>query len=100
MASHRDWRQARRERTRLLIDYGDLVVRAGLADRVGDDRATLLGGLLGLRELLDGAGDDALADLKARWRQKGLRVLDTDAADKGIGKDDGADGPDHHGPDC
>lgn len=99
MASHRDWRQARRERTRLLIDYGNLVVRAGLADRVEDDRATLLGGLLGLRELLDGAGDDAPADLKGRWRQKGLRVLDADAADKSTGTEDGADSPDHHGPD-
>lgn len=99
MASHCDWRQARRERTRLLIDYGDLVVRSGLADRVEDDRATLLGGLLGLRELLDGVGDAAPADLRARWRQKGLRVLDADAADKGVGKEDGADGPDHYGPD-
>lgn len=99
MASHLDWRQARRERTRLLIDYGNLVVRAGLADCVEDDRATLLGGLLGLRELLDGVGDDAPADLRARWRQAGLRVLDADAADKRVGKEDGADDPDHYGPD-
>lgn len=80
MAAYRDWRQARRDRTRLLIEYGGLVMKAGLADRVDDDRATLLGAFLALRDLLDGHGDDSPADLKVRWRRRGLRAFDADAS--------------------
>jgi hypothetical protein len=86
MTDYRDWRQLRRQRTRLLIEYGGLVVKAGLPDRLEDDRATCLGGLLWLREQLDGHGDDSPADLKLRWRRKGLRAFDQDAALKKSGK--------------
>ncbi len=48
MTGTRDWQQARRARTRLLIEYGGLVVKAGLAELLEDDRATLLGGLFSL----------------------------------------------------
>jgi hypothetical protein len=82
LAGYRDWRQQRRDRTRLLIEYGGLVVKAGLADRVDDDRATLLGAFLALRDLLDGHSDDSPADLKVRWRRRGLRAFDADAAGK------------------
>ena len=37
----------RRERTRHLIELGGLVQKAGLVDLTDDDRATILGGLLG-----------------------------------------------------
>ena len=80
MTGHRDWAEARRARTRLLIEYGGLLVKAGLPDRVEDDRATLLGALLMIRDQLDGLGDDNPADLKARWRRRGLRAFDADAA--------------------
>lgn len=80
MTGHRDWASARRARTRLLIEYGGLLVKAGLPDRVDDDRATLLGALLMIRDQLDGLGDDSPADLKARWRRRGLRTFDADAA--------------------
>jgi len=86
MTDYRDWRQLRRQRTRLLIEYGGLIVKAGLPDRLEDDRATCLGGLLWLREQLDGHGDDSPADLKLRWRRKGLRAFDQDAALKKPGK--------------
>ena len=82
LAGYRDWRQQRRDRTRLLIEYGGLVVKAGLADRVDDDRATLLGAFLALRDLLDGHGDNSPADLKLRWRRRGLRTFDADAVRK------------------
>jgi len=82
LAGYRDWRQQRRDRTRLLIEYGGLVVKAGLADRMDDDRATLLGAFLALHDLLDGHGDDSPADLKVRWRRRGLRAFDADAARK------------------
>ena len=59
--------------TRQLIEYGGLVVKAGLAERTEDDRATMLGAFLMLRDLLDGHGDDAPADLQARWRRRDQR---------------------------
>ena len=83
MDAYRDWRQERRDRTRRLIEYGGLVVKAGLAERLDDDRATLLGALLALRDLLDGLGDDRPADLKARWRRRGLRTFDADQKQAG-----------------
>jgi len=71
-----DWRAERRARTRHLIELGGLVTKAGLVERVDDDRATLLGAFLNLRDLLDGTGDDSPADLKARYRRRGLRAFD------------------------
>ena len=76
----------RRARTRLLIEYGGLLVKAGLPERVEDDRATLLGALLMIRDQLEGLGDDSPTDLKARWRRRGLRAFDADAAAQAEGK--------------
>ena len=92
----RDWRQQRRDRTHTLIEYGRLVVKAGIAEQVEDDPATLLGALLMIRSLLGSVGGDAPATLKAEWRRQGLRALEVDAAagqggeaDLGFGRDDG-----------
>jgi hypothetical protein len=82
---HRDWVRERNARTRQLIEYGGLVTKAGLPDRLEDDRATLLGALLMIRDLLEGLGDDSPADLKLRWRRRGLRAFDADAAAKQTG---------------
>ncbi len=73
----------RRARTRLLIELGGLVVKAGLHERVDDDRATLLGGLLLLDDLLRGvdAAGPSPVDLRTRWRRRGLRAFDAGAAD-------------------
>jgi hypothetical protein len=91
LTAHHDWAGARRARTRLLIEYGGLLVKAGLPDRVEDDRATLLGALLMIRDQLDGLGDDSPADLKARWRRRGLRTFDADVAARAESR--------RHGPD-
>ena len=50
----RDWAVQRRARTRHLIELGGIVVKARLVERLEDDRATMLGALLGLCDLLDG----------------------------------------------
>ncbi len=42
----RTWQVERRKRTRHLIELGGLVVKAGILDLTGDDRATLFGALL------------------------------------------------------
>ena len=75
----------RRARTRRLIEYGGLVVKAGLAELLADDRATMLGGFLSLRDQLAGVSDDRSpeptdpATLKQQWRRRGLRTFDADA---------------------
>jgi hypothetical protein len=87
----RQWVQDRRVRTRHLIELGGLVQKAGLADLVDDDRATLLGAFLDLAgRLRDGDPDVSAGDLMVRWRRRGLRVFEADreAPDKGPGKED------------
>lgn len=71
----------RRERTRHLIELGGLVQKAGLVELTDDDRATMLGGLLGLADLLRGDKGTQAAEL---WRRRGLRAFeaDRDAADR------------------
>ena len=78
----RDWAKARRERTRHLIELGGLVTKAGLVELTDDDRATLLGALLNVAgQLRNGTdGGTTPADLAARWRRRGLRALNADAA--------------------
>jgi len=73
----------RRARTRLLIELGGLVVKAGLHERVDDDRATLLGALLLLDDLLRGADPQGPSPdtLRATWRKRGLRAFDRHAAE-------------------
>ena len=66
MTGSRDWQQARRARTRLLIEYGGLVVKAGLGQLLENDRATMLGGLLNLRDQLAGLDGDSPETIKLR----------------------------------
>jgi len=80
----RQWVQDRRARTRHLIELGGLVQKAGLVELMDDDRATLLGAFLELAAWLQGQEDEhqgaSQADLMARWRRRGLRAFDSDAA--------------------
>jgi hypothetical protein len=80
---NRQWVQDRRARTRQLIELGGLVQKAGLVELVDDDRATLLGAFLEIAARLQGEGlpedaDATAADLRARWRRRGLRAFDAD----------------------
>ena len=83
----RDWVQERRARTRQLIELGGLVQKAGLVELLDDDRATLLGALLELASRLQQQDDgrqeskaETPADLMVRWRRRGLRAFEADAA--------------------
>jgi len=73
--------QDRRARTRQLIELGGLVQKAGLIELVDDDRATLLGALLGLADQLRGDEHQGVsqADQLTRWRRRGLCAFDADA---------------------
>lgn len=42
----RTWQVERRMRTRHLIELGGLIVKAGIMDLTGDDRATIFGALI------------------------------------------------------
>ncbi|MGY2987213.1 conjugal transfer protein TraD [Bradyrhizobium sp. USDA 4508] len=64
----REWQVERRKRTRHLIELGGLVVKAGVAELTGDDRATILGALLWMADQLrSDQGEQALA----LWAKKG-----------------------------
>jgi hypothetical protein len=59
----RAWQVERRKRTRHLIELGGLVVKAGIVDLTGDDRATIFGALLWMADKLQsdqGGGTSAL----------------------------------------
>ena len=66
----------RRERTRHLIELGGLVQKAGLVELTADDRATLLGGLLVLADMLTGEGGKDLAQV---WRRRGQRAFEIES---------------------
>ena len=80
----RQWAQERRARTRQLIELGGLVQKAGLVELLEDDRATLLGALLGLADQLRGtdAAEITPADLRMLWRRRGLRAFEAERADE------------------
>ncbi len=65
----------RRERTRHLIELGGLVQKAGLVELTSDDRATLLGAMMALADMLQGEGGEALIEL---WRRRGKRAFETE----------------------
>ena len=76
----RDWAQARRERTRYLIELGGLVSKSGLPELIAplepDDRAVILGALLEIADALREPADASYSRTRvARWRDRGRSVL-------------------------
>ena len=68
----RAWQVERRKRTRHLIELGGLVVKAGVVDLTGDDRAIILGALLWMADKLkSNQGEQA----RARWAAKGKEAF-------------------------
>lgn len=65
----------RRERTRMLIELGGLVVKAGLVDLADDDRATIYGAFLSIAAKLQGEERNNTLDTRAMEaaRQAGVR---------------------------
>jgi hypothetical protein len=73
----RTWQVERRKRTRRLIELGGLVVKAGVVDLTGDDRATVLGALLWIADKLkSNQGEQA----RAVWAAKGKEAFAVDRA--------------------
>jgi hypothetical protein len=66
----RTWQVERRKRTRHLIGLGGLVVKAGIVDLTGDDRATIFGALLWIADKLKSdKGEQARALWVAKAKQ-------------------------------
>ncbi|WP_454624689.1 conjugal transfer protein TraD [Bradyrhizobium cenepequi] len=73
----RTWQVERRRRTRHLIELGGLIVKAGIVDLTGDDRAVILGALLWMADKLK---SDQHEQARALWATKGKQAL---AAERG-----------------
>jgi hypothetical protein len=73
----RTWQVERRKRTRHLIELGGLVVKAGIADLIGNDRTTILGALIWIGEKLKG---DQREQARAFWAAKRKQAFDRDSA--------------------
>lgn len=66
----RAWQVERRKRTRHLIELGGLVVKAGIVDLTGDDRAMIYGALLWMADKLKSEqGEHARALWAAKRKQ-------------------------------
>jgi hypothetical protein len=66
----RTWHVERRKRTRHLIELGGLVVKAGIVDLTGDDRAIILGALLWIADKLKSNQGEQARDLRAAKRKQ------------------------------
>lgn len=69
----RAWQIERRQRTRRLIELGGLVVKAGIVDLTGDDRAMIYGALLWMADKLQG---DQGERARALWTAKGKQAFE------------------------
>jgi Conjugal transfer protein TraD len=69
----RTWQVERRQRTRHLIELGGLVVKAGIVDLTGDDRAMIYGALLWMADKLR---SEEREKAKALWTAKGKQPFE------------------------
>jgi hypothetical protein len=73
----RTWQIERRKRTRHLIELGGLVVKAGIVDLTGDDRATIFGALLWMAAKLQ---SDQGGRVRELWTAMGKQAFEAGAA--------------------
>ena len=73
----RAWQVERRKRTRHLIELGGLVVKAGIVELTGDDRAMIFGALMWMADKLK---SDQAERARALWAARGKQVFDMEVA--------------------
>lgn len=71
----RTWQIERRKRTRHLIELGGLVVKAGIVDLTGDDRAMIYGAMIWMAEKLK--SEDG-ANARGVWTKLGKTAFEMD----------------------
>ena len=69
----RDWQVERRRRTRHLIELGGLVVKSGVVELTGNDRAAIYGALLWMAEKLCSEESERA---RALWEAKGRSTFE------------------------
>ena len=69
----RIWQVERRKRTRHLIELGGLVVKSGIVDLTGDDRAIVYGALLWMADKLRSDQGETARKL---WARKGKQAFE------------------------
>ena len=77
----RTWQVERRKRTRHLIELGALVVKAGIVNLTGDDRAIILGALLWMADKLHSDQGQRAREL---WTAMGKQAFEADLATREI----------------
>lgn len=70
-----DWKVERRKRTRHLIELGGLVVKSGVVELTGDDRAVIYGALLWVVDKLRSEDSERARSL---WTAKGTQAFEED----------------------
>jgi hypothetical protein len=70
----RDWKIDRRKRTRHLIELGGLVVKSGVVDLTGDDRAIIYGALLWMADKLRSDDGERARSLWAAKREQAFAM--------------------------
>jgi hypothetical protein len=68
----RTWQVERRKRTRHLIELGGLVVKAGIVDLTGDDRAMIYGAMIWIADKLNSEDGERAREL---WAAKGKEAF-------------------------
>ena len=71
----RIWQVERRKQTRHLIELGGLIVKAGIVDLTGDDRAIIYGALLRMADMLQGEQSE---HARALWAARGKQAFEDD----------------------
>ncbi|MEF2549668.1 conjugal transfer protein TraD [Aurantimonas sp. E1-2-R+4] len=71
----RTWQVERRKRTRHLIELGGLVVKSGIVELTGDDRAMLYGAMIWVAEKLK--SDDGQR-ARTLWAEKGKEAFEAE----------------------
>jgi hypothetical protein len=67
------WQVERRKRTRHLIELGGLVVKAGILELTGDDRAMIYGALIWMADKLQ---SDQGEQARSLWAAKGNQAFE------------------------
>ena len=73
----RTWQVERRQRTRHLIELGGLIVKAGIVELTGDDRAMIYGALLWMADKLQ---NDKGEHARSLWAAKGKQTFAAERA--------------------
>lgn len=69
----RSWQIKRRKRTRHLIELGGLLVKAGIVDLTGDDRAMIYGAMIWIAEKLNTEDSEHARDV---WTKLGKTAFE------------------------